>query len=371
MFSGKVWSVTVVIGGNMTFGRLYSRLFLCLFASLLIPASAIADDDDKVALKLFGKEDIGGGIAECRFSLWQYNRDPETDRYAYLLHQNGPDTGLAGTAQIKIGDTTYQLPELVQGGEPISGINTQYLFASEDRSVRVHVELLGIDFDGAAFAINEADLTVIQKGKQPFTASAKGQTGCVEVESVKGAPDASVDQKDTAQVPAGIPFGAEQILTDISELPPLLVQLVRQEASGECDMDGFFPWGGARYVVNDYYLLWQIPCFTGAYQGSGVFAVTQNPPQDWGTLLAVPPVPGSGAGDTYSVMNAQPDGASGLIRSTELGRGIGDCGTHRVLRLIDGPGEVLELDLMELRDKPNCDGNATAPESWSLVYRAY
>ncbi len=147
----------------------------------------------------------------------------------------------------------------------------------------------------------------------------------------------------------------------MSEIPAVLRRQMRDYASDACDIDGQFAWSGARYVINDYYLMWQIPCFQGAYQGSGVFAVTQNPPQDWGELLTLPNPPGLEGNQNYSAMNAKVLGPPGHIETTEFGRGAGDCGVYQVFRLIDGPGEVLELELLEYREKIDCDGKVSDP----------
>ncbi len=346
-------------------------LRVMVFSVLLIalPQSVqAAEEDYKVPLKLFGTDDIKGGLASCRLSFWQNNRDPESDRYAYLFHANQERDGFTGTAQLKIGDALFALSELVYGGEPIEGHGTQYLFATDDREIKVQIELLEISFSHDAFYFDKAKLTVIQKGKIPFTANAKGLGGCPKSAEAKQQASASASSAASSLKP-GIPIGSEQALNDVSEIPGVLRQLMRDYAANDCDIGGQFPWGGARYVINDYYLLWQIPCFSGAYQGSGVFAVTQNPPQGWGELLTLPNPPGLEGNQNYAAMNAKVMGKTGHIETVEFSRGAGDCGVRQMFRLIDGPGEVLELELLEYREKIDCDGNAPPPEDWPLAYR--
>jgi len=333
------------------------------------PAASAAEDDIKVALKLFGTQDIENGLSSCRFSLWQDDRDPATDRYAYLFHVNSGDRDYAGPARLKIGDTVHQLYELASGGHATDGVSGHYLFASNDRDVRVHIELLEGTPDGDGYRIEDALMTVIQKGKVPFVAVAKGARGCVGAETASVAASAQPDRLAPG-LPNGIPIGRQTLLDDMSQLPPVLLQLVRDQAGDACDVDGFHAWGGARYVINDYYLLWEVPCFSGAYQAATVLAVTQNPPQGWGNLLTLPKPPGVG-GEDYQAMNADILGPKGLIRTTALNRGIGDCGNYSVHRLVDGPGEVLELELLESREKNNCDGVEMLPSDWPLVYQSY
>jgi hypothetical protein len=353
IFTKAIWSVV-----SLTIG-------------LGVAQTAFAEDEDvEVALKLFGKQDIEQGIAKCRFSIWQHNRNPETDRYAFLLHSNIGEDGLPGPARLKIGKKVYALYELVQGGEPIDGLASQYLYASEDRKVRVHIELEDVNLQSGEFVIGKADLTVFQKGKVPFVANAKGVSGC-SAENTAVAGSGSSGSGVSGGLPAGIPIGKENYLNDSSEVPYALTQLMQDYASDDCDVGGYAPWAGASYVINENYLLWQLPCFSGAYQASGVFAVTQNPPQDWGELLTLPNPPGLEGNQNYGAMNADVLGPKGLIRTTAFGRGAGDCGVYQVFRLTDGPGEVLELELLEYREKIDCDGNATEPESWPLAYQSY
>jgi len=340
-----------------------------LLAICVGSAAQAAEDDTKVALKLFGAEDIEAGLNRCRFSLWQDDRDPQTDRYAYLFHANSSGGGYAGPARLTIGDTVHRLHELAFGDDTASGLYRQYLFASEDRDVRVHIEVRDFDRSAESYTINDAVVTVIQKHKVPFVAIAKGRRGCVPAQTATAA---SSNQPDNpAQgLPVGLPIGRQTLLNDMSELPPVLIRLVRDETGDECDVDGPHAWGGARYVVNDDFLLWEVPCISAAYQGASVIAVTQNPPQGWGTLLELPNPPDT-AGEIYQAMSADILGSEGLIRTTALSRGVGDCGRYRVHRLIDGPGEVLELELLEYREKSNCDGIEMQPKDWPLVYRSY
>lgn len=347
--AGLIGAMALLLGGN--------------------PAVRAAEDDTKIALKLFGKQDIERDLGTCRFSLWQDDRDPETDRYAYLFHVNSGDRGYAGPARVKIGDTVHQLFELAAGGAASNEVAGHYLYASDDREVRVHIEIRSADQSGEDNLIEDAVMTVIQKGKVPFVAVAKGVLGCGGQQTASAAPAYQPDARAPG-LPNGIPIGRQTLLNDVSELPPVLVQLMREQTGDECDVDGYHAWGGARYVINDYYLLWEVPCISAAYQAASVLAVTENPPRGWGNLLTLPNPPGI-SGEDYQAMNADILGPKGLIRTTALSRGVGDCGRYRVHRLIDGPGEVLELELLEYREKTDCDGIEMAPKEWPLIYQSY
>ncbi len=363
---------------------LYAALKPAVIAGLLlaggVASPALADDDNnKIPLKLFGIDDISEGLNDCRFSLWQHNRDPETDRYAFLLSANIGGDGLTEKARMKIGSDFQFLYEQVQGGQPIEGFPSQHLYVNEAKTVRVHIDVQRAAFrNGMFYEIEEADFTVIQDGRVPFTANAKGLHGCTSGSNAADVADSSDPvpksgsnaRSGTGHLPAGIPFEEPRYLNNKSEIPSALVQIVRQYAE-ECDIDGPSAWAGARYVINDYYLLWEMPCFSGAYQASSVFGVTQNPPQGWGEVLYLPNPPHLEGYNRYGMMNAKAIPGRGLITATEFGRGAGDCGSYEAFRLIDGPGEVLELELLEFRDKPDCDGQAVEPHDWHLGYRNY
>ncbi|WP_161599826.1 DUF1176 domain-containing protein [Roseibium sediminis] len=317
-----------------------------------------AEQDYEIALKLFGYQDVGSAQSECRLVFWQHNRDPGEDRYSLLLHAPKPDDGRIGDARLKIGGDFHTLRLLVHGGDGANGFGEHYLFATDDRDIKVQVEVLDVDFQADLVRFDKVKLTVIKKGRVPFTANAKGESGCPPV----------AKPAITASLPQGLSIGEETPLDDVSKVPGVLRQLMRDYAQDHCDIDGFFAWGGARYIINDAYLLWQVPCTSGAYQASGVFGVTQNPPGSWGELLTLPNPPRLEGNQNYAAMSATVFGKEGHIVTTDLNRGAGDCGVRQTFRLIDGPGEVLELELLEFREKYDCDGNAIDPARWPVAY---
>ena len=69
----------------------YLALALGLGASH--PAAA---QEPAIDLKLFGKHEIEGGLSTCHLAFWQSNKNPDTDKYAYLIYmpydQNGMPT---------------------------------------------------------------------------------------------------------------------------------------------------------------------------------------------------------------------------------------------------------------------------------------
>ena len=67
----------------------------------------------------------------------------------------------------------------------------------------------------------------------------------------------------------------------------------------------------------------------------------------------------------FKLLNAQWNQQARTVSSHAVGRGLGDCGTYEVHRLVDG-----RFRLVEFREKTECDGKATPPEQYKLVFRA-
>lgn len=340
-----------------------------------VPSDTRAEDQE-IDLKLFRTADLPDNPTGCHFALWQKDRDPGTDKYSYLFFQPFSEDGVPLAARMRVGDTFLELKEIAQSTEEtVNGLPRHLVYRSKNPRYRVLIELRESSGGGSMTPIEDAGIYVVRSDKLPFPASGKGQFGCPDIPEDSAGADRASATKTAASPgwrgPQGIPFGREQMLSGASEVPRSLRQQMRDYAADDCFLDGPSPWPGARYVINEYYLLWQLPCFVGAYQGSSAFGITQNPPQDWGELLVVPSPPSRSGHESYSVMSPITLNGTGIIRSTELGRGAGDCGIHQVFRLIDGPGEVLELELLEFREKPDCDGNVSDPEGWPVVYRSY
>jgi hypothetical protein len=358
---------------------LVTRLILAVSAAFVAintaPSNARSDELD-IDLKLFRGADLPDNPTGCHFALWQKDRDPGTDKYAYLFFQPFSEDGVPLPARMRVGDTFLELNGIAQSTEEtVNGLPRHLVYRSEKPRYRVLVELRESSGGGSMTPIDDAGIYVVRSDKLPFPASGKGQYGCPDIPEDSANADRASATKSAAapewRGPQGIPFGREQMLAGAAEVPPSLQQQLRDYAADDCYLDGPAPWPGSRYVINENYLLWQLPCFVAAYQGSSAFGITQNPPRDWAELLLVPSPPAMSGHETYSVMNPDTLNNTGIIRATEKGRGMGDCGVHKVYRLIDGPGEVLELELLEYREKTECDGVANAPESWPLVYRSY
>lgn len=355
-----------------------------MISGLATPAHA-KDDESDIDLKLFRTQDLPPNPTGCHFALWQANRDPKTDKYSYLFFLPFSEDGAPLKARMKVGDEFIELYEIAQSqDQTVGGLSRHYVYRSDKPRYRVLIELLEVGDGGSMAPVTDADIYVVRSKKIPFLAGAKGEYGCPGEGAAAPvqAPAPAQDRSDNSTAvelpnmarwsgPTGIPVGPQHLLASADEVPVPLRQALFKFAYQECDLAAPSAWSGASYVVNNNYLLWELPCFTGAYQGSSAFGVTQNPPGDWANVLVLPTLPGNLADETYGVMNAQVFNDKGLITATAYGRGLGDCGVYKVFRLTDGPGEELELELLEYREKIDCNGTANLPEIWPLVFRSY
>ncbi len=125
-------------------------------------------------------------------------------------------------------------------------------------------------------------------------------------------------------------------------------------------------WGSIHEIGADTEI-WQVPCRLGAYQSSMVFALR---PRDGSVdpmimQFSAPP----GYGDPRpSIMEPRLNTGTGVLTSVSLGRPAADCGTvqrHRLVRDKDG---VPRFELIEYRDKPECDETFVPIETFPLIF---
>jgi len=148
-------------------------------------------------------------------------------------------------------------------------------------------------------------------------------------------------------------------------VPMAFSQAVRK-ARG-CDAE-VMATGISGFQLSEEAAIWQIPCERFAYQASAVYALVYlpDPMKNLRFLTFQAPKGHARSNDPGVLMNPQWDARMRTVTGVSLGRAAGDCGTlerHRVT----AEGEFM---LVEYRDKPACDGKATKPDEFPLVFRA-
>lgn len=350
----------------------------CLAFSLLATAaSSVRAEEPSIDLKLFGKHEIEGGLSTCHLAFWQSNKDPETDKYAYLIYMPYDKDGVQLQAVVEIGKEKIALNESARGDfDPPSRLGYR-LYSSVDHETHVLVRIEEAVVTGSLQTISKATVTVVRPDLPPFIAGAKGVIGCPGSPATEtaAAPSEPVSDEGAAAGgpspytgPVGLPLTPPVLLASTSDVPDAVRREIATYAPDQCSEPETLAYPGQRYAVNDNFILWEVPCFLGAYQGTSIFAITQNPPADWATMLSLPNPPALEGENNAQMMNPEVFAERGVFISTSLGRGEGDCGTYQVFRLMDAPGETFEFQLMEYREKVNCDGVQSEPSEWPLQY---
>ena len=172
-----------MIGFTTAFAKLAAKAAAMVAAiaamgltTLLLTASAFAAEDHDVDLKLFGEADVSSSSG-CWFSLWQKNRDPAKDKYAYVFY--APISGgVEDTARMKIGKEFVALSRDGNWRDNGRELAPTRLYASDDNKIRVIVDITKQRAGNAFTLVDAATVTVIQRKRFPFVNSAKGFHGC-------------------------------------------------------------------------------------------------------------------------------------------------------------------------------------------------
>lgn len=329
---------------------------LALVAAFL-PFHAAADDADEIDLKLFG-ENVIQGWDGCRFGLWQRNRNPSEDRYAYVFFAPIPD-GEALPAWVKIGDEIIEVSQRNIGSADTGMLEPFRLYRNGGDDLTVMMEIFEQARTDQGIEIADARLTFVQNDKFPFAIRVKGLNGC---------PGTMVDETGFATgsddpIRLGAPVGFDSL----GEVPAPVLRAIATDAA-ECEPEMTAGYSTA-YTISDEMTLWQVPCNLYATHGSSVFAVRWTHHPDHATVLLFPAPPGMNLADYAGVMNAAVDPTSGTVTSYSLDSG-GDCGSFDRFQLSLAEGETVEFKLLEFREKTVCDGVETDPADFPLVYKS-
>lgn len=351
-------------------------LALALGLGALQPVVA---QEPSIDLKLFGKHEIEGGLSTCHLAFWQNNRDPDLDQYAYIIYMPFDRDGVQMQAVIEIGKEKIALTESARGDfDPPARLGYR-LYSSADHATHVLVRIEEAVVTGSLQTVSKATVTVVREDLPPFVAGAKGVIGCPGSPapgSAQAAPEPAFDEGAAAggplpyTGPVGLPLTPPVMLTATGEVPAAVRREIATYAPDQCSEPETLAYPGQRYGLGESFILWEVPCFLGAYQGTSIFAITQDPPSDWATMLSLPNPPALEGENNAQMTNPEVFAERGIFISTSVGRGEGDCGTYQVFRLMDAPGETFEFQLMEYREKIECDGVQVEPSDWPLQFNA-
>jgi len=344
-----------------------------LAAVLILPSLAQAADNNKINLRLFGKS-VFAPYNGCSFALWQRNKDPEKDKFAYVFYVAFHDAHPM-PALVKIGKKVLELQKIEMNLKE-SGLNDKFqLYRDVEKTTTLLVEIKDEKRVGDETHISKARLTFIQRNKFPFVMNARGGFRCPKSGGDRAAEQPVPKKKKrkargsslpTNLDPNGVRLGKPREFQSLSQVPRHVKQVVRDNGEA-CNLDNV-PGFGVRYAISDAMTLWQIPCDVFASNSSVMFVTALN-----GTKhaigLEIPKRPGQGGAPGYDMLWPKVYPKAGVIKVTSMGR-QGDCGTVEHYQLVVVEGEAVELKLLEVREKNDCNGVKVAPENLPVVYRA-
>ncbi len=338
-------------------------LFLSAAAMLLVSAgwaaAAKAANIPDVELKLFAKTEVDRSNG-CTVALWQSDRDPDKDRFAYVFIEKLYADHARAPAHIKVGGNPVLLQRVATGGRTTGYDLYEYqLYKMPGRNQYVVLELKLADEEGEAIEIEQGTMSVVMRGKQVFRASVKGNAGCMT-------PAAPAPPPDAAGRRGATPAMFRRYKVTQAMIPRAFTQAV--EAKYHCDPAYMKTAGVTGFQMSEESAIWQVPCQLFAYQSTSVFALVYltDPAQNLEFLTFQGPDGKSRSSGPGELMGAVWDDKTRTVTGVSLGRAHGDCGVlerHRV-------GEDGHFRLIEYREKVTCDGKRTPPEAFPLVYRA-
>lgn len=335
---------------------LVTCLMALVFATQTYQANA-KDGDNEIDLKLFG-EDVIQGWDRCRFSLWQKNRDPENDKYAYVFFAPIPD-GEALPAWVSIGDDVLELSEVNLVSAENGMLAPLSLYRSSDGNLKVIMEILDQVRIDEGIEIRDGRLTFLLEEKFPFAIRVKGFNGCPQT-TAEVAVDAPVEAMGT-----GLRLSKEVTYENLASVPPAVMASIA-DYNDLCDPQNT-PGFSSSFVVNDEITLWQVPCNVYNFNASSVFAISWASTPDYAPILSFPVAPSEGLADIVEIINPEVVTSEATVVSTSLDSGS-DCGSFSKYELLLAPGETVEFELVEFRQKNNCDGIVSEPSSYPLIY---
>lgn len=359
-------------------------LFSCLLIiSSIFTTSSFAAGENKINLRLFGKS-VLDGYQGCSFALWQRDRDPNQDKFAYVFYVRFHDAH-AMPALVKIDKKIIELNK-IEIDVKESGLSDKFqLFRDEKKTTTLLVEIKDEKRKGDNTYINKARLTFIQAGKVPFVTTLKGgfrcpprnegSQGSLAVEEEPAPKKRKKVRKVKPRALAmprnldsnGIKLGREKEFSSLKQVPRHVRKVVSDNGEA-CNLNNV-PGYGKKYAISHAMTLWMVPCDLFTSNASFMLVTALN-----GTKhaigLEIPSRPSKGGGaPTYDILNPKINAKKGVVSVLNMGR-QGNCGTLEQYQLVFAEGESVELKLLQVREKSDCNGRRIHPNDLPLVYRA-
>lgn len=148
----------------------------CGVAMLPLPSSA---EPSAIDLKLFEKSEVDRSKG-CSVVLWQDDRDPEKDKYAYIFAETLSGKNHARQpARIKIGGVVTTMKRVATGGKTTGyGLYEYQVYQLPAEKEFVILQLKLAEEEVESVDVESGVMIIIMKGKPVFRATVKGNAGC-------------------------------------------------------------------------------------------------------------------------------------------------------------------------------------------------
>jgi hypothetical protein len=342
--------------------RRASRRASFLTAALLLgtaPAIAQSAAQPEIDLKLFEKAEVDRSKG-CSVVLWQANRDPVTDKFAYLFTEVLTGQNHARQpARIKIAGQVVTLTRVATGGKSTGyGLYPYQLYKLSGPDDFVVLELKLAAEDGESVDVDSGTMSIIMKGRQVFRASVKGNAGCY---TAAAAPAKRTEAPAPNNDMAGM---FERYAVRPQQVPAAL----RAAAAKQFGCEAKVLQGAVTgFQMSEESAIWQIPC--GDYGGSksAVFALVYltDPTKNYGFIpFKFPKGQNRNLGD-HAMMEPKWDLKARIVSSTYTEGNGKDCGSVERHRVTAEGG----FQLIELKAREQCDGKAVGAENFPVVFK--
>lgn len=358
---------------------MHDRRLAGLFASgvlaLSSPISAeTAAPSADVDLKLFEKTEVDRSNG-CSVVLWQDDRDPETDRYAYLFAETlSGKNHTRQPARIKIGGAVTTMKRVAKGGKTTGYDLFEYqLYQLPAPNEFVVLQLKLAEEEGESVDVESGAMTIIMKGKPLFRATVKGNAGCMTPAAAETARRGSAAPDGPARataseppVPDVGPGMFERYTVRSAQLPAKLTGAAKKQFG--CD-PAMMKTGATAFQLSEESAIWQIPCGEhGASSRSAVYALVYVPdPAANYSFLPLPTPKGvtRALGD-HTLMDPKWDLKTRIVTGIHTEGNGSDCGQFERYQVTAEGG----FRLIEFRAKDKCDGKSMKPQDFPLVFKA-
>ncbi len=325
-------------------------------------------DETKLDLKLFDKAEVDRSKG-CSVALWQANRDPDNDRYAFIFTEAlTGQNHVRQPARIKVGEKVLPMTRVAIGGKVGGyGLYSYQLYRLGEGDGFAVLDLKLGEIEGEAVEIESGTLTVSMAGKQQARVTVKGGAGCMTAPAAASPPaaPASAAPPAAAAAPASLDGIFSRYAVRPAQIPRTLPATLKSRFG--CDPE-MLKAGVTGFQMSEESAIWELPCQRFNIQANAVYALVYlpEPAQNLRFLSFKAPPGKKRTSAPAELMSPEWNVKTRTVTGTALGRSEGDCGVYERHRV----GADGEFVLVEYREKVACDGKASKPEQFPLVYRA-